>query len=79
MRLSQPFSLRIGYPRQQKGPALTVAGMLNRRRNRKAVTVMVFRIANRANRAKGGDFAKGGDSRRIARRSIKSRIAPIVI
>ena len=38
-------------------------------------TIRVVRIANRANR----EAPKSGDSRRIARRSIKSRIARIVI
>ena len=41
----------------------------------KAIRTRVVRIANRANR----EAPKSGDSRRIARRSIKSRIARIVI
>ena len=58
-------------------PRLAEMSLLARRRSCYTLpaAVRVVRIANRANR----EAPKSGDSRRIARRSIKSRIARIVI
>ena len=55
-------------------PALG-ARRVGERPREQEMTTRVVRIANRANR----EAPKSGDSRRIARRSIKSRIARIVI